>query len=170
MKVLFLLIVVLLIAGAFIAIKTKGLGKTGKAAKGRFVANTLVTANEQGMFWRLVETFPAPEHVVLTQVSFGALLVAKDGASRYSFAQKRADFVVTNKGFKVLAVIELDDASHKGREKEDESRDAMLVQAGYKVLRYAKTPDVEKLRTDMAPPIAKPAETKPPAIKPPALR
>jgi hypothetical protein len=122
-----------------------------RGTKGNFVKRPVATANEQGMFWRLVECFPMPEHIVLTQVSFGALLNAKDGASRYSFSQKRADFVLLDKSFKVIAVIELDDSSHKGREKEDGKRDAMLMQARYNVLRYSKTPDKTKLMTDIKP-------------------
>lgn len=96
-----------------------------KSRSGELGKRKIATANEQGMYWRLIECFPQPEFVVLTQVSFGAMLVAKKGASRYSFSQKRADFVVADKTFKVLAVIELDDASHKGREANDAKRDAM---------------------------------------------
>ncbi len=43
----------------------------------------LATPNEQAMYWRLVAAFSPPEYVVLAQVNFGALLVAKEGASRY---------------------------------------------------------------------------------------
>lgn len=143
---LFLVFLVIAIAAAVAVIARM---PKGKAGKGAFGPRQLVTANEQGMFWRLVSTFPTPEYVVLTQVSFGALLTARGGASRYSFAQKRADFVLTNKSFKVLAVIELDDKSHKGREKDDESRDAMLIEAGYKVLRYTRTPERDRLLSDM---------------------
>lgn len=148
MKIALLLLlafIVIAIAIQLIA-KSKGLGK---AAKGEFVKRAVATTNEQGMFWRLVECFPQPEYVVLTQVSFGALLNARNGASRYSFSQKRADFVLLDKSFKVLAVIELDDNSHKGREDNDMKRDAMLTQAGYKVVRYTRTPDKEKLLADL---------------------
>lgn len=144
---LLLLVGLALIAVAiqFIA-KSKGLGGS---RKGRFTRRPLATANEQGMFWRLVDCFPQPEYVVLTQVSFGSLLNAKDGASRYSFSQKRADFVLADKSFKVIAVIELDDSSHRGNEERDGKRDAMLTQAGYKVLRYTKTPDRQSLIGDI---------------------
>ena len=82
-----------------------------------------------------------PEYLVFTQVSFGALLTAKEGASRMTFAQKRADFVLTDKAFNVLAMVELDDSSHKGNEEKDKARDEMLKAAGYKVLRFASIPD-----------------------------
>jgi hypothetical protein len=147
MKTIWLILLAVLITAliAGVAIKLQG----GKKARGRFGKRALATANEQGMFWRLVECFPQPEHVVLMQVSFGALLTAKEGASRYSFSQKRADFVLTDKSFKVLAVIELDDSSHKGQEDRDAQRDAMLIQAGYKVMRYARIPDAMKLKSDI---------------------
>ena len=146
-----LLVLLGVVVLAFIA-KGFGQGLKGSSKKGSFGPRSIATANEQKMFWRLVSTFAAPEFVVLTQVSFGALLTAKGGASRYSFAQKRADFVLTNKGFKVLAVIELDDSSHKGREGNDAGRDAMLIEAGYKVLRYTGIPEAEKLKADVFPP------------------
>lgn len=140
-------VIALMLVLGVLLLKGKGQGRTKE--KGFFEAKELATANEQGMFWRLVGALPMPEYVVLTQVSFGALLMAKDGASRYSFAQKRADFVVCNKGFKVLAVIELDDSSHKGNEQKDNDRDAMLIEAGYRVLRYKRIPEVAKLRADI---------------------
>lgn len=146
MKIALLIFVAIAIA---VAVAVFAKMSKGNAKKGTFGPRLLATANEQGMFWKLINAFPAPEFIVLTQVSFGALLTARNGASRYSFAQKRADFVLANNGFKVLAIIELDDSSHKGREKEDANRDAMLIEAGYKVLRYTRTPDAEKLLSDV---------------------
>ncbi len=150
MKVdLLLVLVIVLIAGvAFLGARKRS---SGVAQKGTFIKRTVATANEQAMYWRLVSVFPAPEHVVLTQVSFGALLTAKAAAGRYSFSQKIADFVLLDKSFKVLAVIELDDSSHRGREGKDASRDAMLAMAGYKILRYKAIPQPEKLLRDLAP-------------------
>lgn len=150
MKYLVLLFLVLAVVAFFVNQK-KGTATPSSAGekKGTYTAREIATANEQGMFWRLAEAFPMPEYIVLTQVSFGALLAAKGGASRYSFAQKRADFVLTNKGFMVLAVIELDDASHKGKESADAERDAMLMQAGYRVLRYKRIPDTAQLLADL---------------------
>lgn len=154
MKFLVLLFVALAVLAFFVKMKNgRGSSDTSEPSekKGSFAAREIATANEQFMFWRLAEVFPMPEYIVLTQVSFGALLAAKNGASRYSFAQKRADFVLTNKGFKVLAVIELDDASHKGKESADAERDAMLIEAGYKVLRYSRVPDRARLMADLWP-------------------
>lgn len=144
---IFLIFAVIALGIGMQMLKRMAAGK--EKSKGAFEPKQIATINEQGMFWRLVSAFPANEYIVLTQVSFGALLTAKGGASRYSFSQKIADFVLINKGFKVLAIIELDDSSHKGREAKDESRDAMLIEAGYKVLRYTRAPEIEQLRQDI---------------------
>lgn len=121
-----------------------------KPDRGRFESQPPMTRSAQSMFWRLAEAFPAPDFVVLAEVSLGALLVAKGGASRHRFAQKRADFVLLSKNFLVLAIIELDDSSHKGKELRDASRDAMLKSAGYKTFKYRKIPDVERVRADLS--------------------
>lgn len=150
MKSLFwMLVIVLLVGGLAVFLMSQ---QKGRGAKGSFVKKRLTTPNEQAMYWRLVEAFPHPEYIVLVQVSFGALLKAREGASRYSFSQKIADFVVTDKSFTVLAVVELDDSSHRGKEGRDAQRDAMLIEAGYKVLRYPRIPDASKLRSDLVPP------------------
>ncbi len=144
---LLILALVLIVAGALLAARRRS---NSTAQQGVFTKRALATANEQAMYWRLAATFPVPEYVVLTQVSFGALLSAKGGASRYSFSQKIADFVLLDKTFKVLAVIELDDTSHRGREGKDARRDAMLAMARYKILRYKTVPQPEKLVRDLA--------------------
>lgn len=71
-------------------------------------------------------------------------------ASRNKFDRKTADFVLCTKSFDVVAVIELDDASHSGRAKEDSDRDALLTGVGYRVLRFKKTPDVVALQAAVA--------------------
>lgn len=121
----------------------------GKGRRGTFVRRALVTKNEQGMYWRLREYADIAGLTVLAQVSFGALLNAKGGASRYRFSQKIADFVLTDKSFKVVAIIELDDSSHNGKESQDENRDSMLKEAGYRVIRYKRTPDLSQLKKDI---------------------
>ena len=101
------------------------------------------------MFFKLSAAFPQPEFIVLSQVSFSALLTANSRASRNSFDRKTADFVICDASFKVLATIELDDASHKGRTREDAMHDRLLTDAGYRVLRYNQIPDTATLNSDM---------------------
>jgi len=116
---------------------------------GTFAPRQPLSKNEQAMFWRLTAAMPQPEFVVLAEVSFGALLQAKQGASHFSFTQKRADFLVLDKSFTVIAIIELDDASHRGKEAKDQARDVMLTAAGYRVLRYKVIPDTDRIRADL---------------------
>jgi len=108
----------------------------------------LLTEREQAMHNRLTQALP--DLVVLAQVSFSALLTARAYATRNTFDRKTADFVVCDKAFEVLAVIELDDASHKAKAAKDDARDAMLTEAGYRVLRYPNIPDIERVRSDFS--------------------
>lgn len=107
-----------------------------------------LTEREQAMHNRLTQSLP--ELAVLAQVSFSALLTARKYAVRNTFDRKVADFVVCDKAFQVLAIVELDDSSHKKREQQDASRDTLLTDAGYRVLRYANVPNIERLKTDFA--------------------
>jgi len=111
-----------------------------------------LTAREQAMYNRLVQTLP--DLVVLPQVSFGALLTARTRAARSSFSRKIADFVVCDRSFKVVAVVALGDKSSKGRSQRDLDRDALLLQAGYRVLRYPRVPDVGRVEADFDPTLA----------------
>lgn len=96
-----------------------------------------------------------PRQVVgAPQVSFGALLTARSKGARNRFDRKIADFVVCDKAMQVQVVIELDDSSHRGKEVRDAARDKLLQEAGYRVIRYPRIPDVEKVRSDFAPPPA----------------
>ncbi len=137
-----LLAVVLTVVGAVL----KG-GRRGRAS-GQIRARKLLTEREQPMYFRLRQAFP--DDVVLSQVAFSALLTAKDMPTRAKFNRKVADFVVATKAFEVLAVIELDDGSHRDREVQDSKRDALLERAGYRVLRFKQVPDADVLRQALA--------------------
>ena len=102
------------------------------------------------MYTRLVQALP--HLIVMPQVAFSAFLTAKTMATRNTFDRKVADFVVCDPSFTVQAVIELDDSSHRGKEAQDASRDKMLADAGYRVLRYARIPDMDRVQADMGVP------------------
>lgn len=107
----------------------------------------LLTNREQEMF--SVLTTALPECTVLAQVAFSALITADGWQSRNRFNRKVADFVLCSKHLNVIAVIELDDRSHIGREHHDRERDAMLKQAGYTTIRYPRIPTTEEIRRDI---------------------
>lgn len=148
MPVLILLVICAVLAE--LAKKSK-IGKKKEASGIRMLdpikAAVPLTVNEQPMYFRLVEAFP--QYVTLAQVAFSALLSCNDTATRNRFDRKRADFVLCTKAFNVVAVIELDDSSHWGREKEDADRDKLLKDVGYWVLRYKQVPDVAVLQRDI---------------------
>ena len=82
-------------------------------------------------------------------MSFSAILTTKGFYTRSQFNRKIADFVVCDERMNIVAVIELDDSSHRGREQQDAVRDAMLNEAGYPVLRYAQIPQASQISKDM---------------------
>lgn len=102
------------------------------------------------MFNRLKQALPTT--TVSAQVSFGALLAAKSRATRNRFDRKIADFVICDHAYQVLAVVELDDASHRSKTSADSARDLLLTQAGYRVLRYPNIPDIDRVKLDVFPP------------------
>lgn len=146
MKLEWLLIAGLLIVLMVVAAITQK-GGAGSSEKPR--RRWLLTKNEAAMYNRLLQALP--DKVILAQVSFGALLTARSTATRNRFDRKIADFVVCDKALQVLAVIELDDSSHRGKESRDAARDKLLQNAGYRVIRYPRVPDSEKVRADFAP-------------------
>lgn len=116
----------------------------------------VMTAREQQMYHLLQVALP--ECTVLAQVAFSALVTAKGWANRNRFDRKVADFVLCSRQLNVIAVIELDDSSHAGRERQDRERDAMLRLAGYVTLRYATFPTQQALRADVEQLLLKKAE------------
>ncbi len=145
-----LLMLVVVVVLTVTAAALKGAGR--RKASGDIRAKKLLTDREQPMFHRLQQAFP--NDIVLTQVAFSALLTAKDLPTRATFNRKVMDFVVATKAFEIVAVIELDDSSHKGREAHDSKRDSLLERAGYRVLRFKNVPDVDALQIMVRPPVA----------------
>jgi very-short-patch-repair endonuclease len=122
--------------------------RQGRARASVLNARNPLTKHEQPMYFRLREAFP--DDIVLAQVAFSSLVTAKEQAARNTFNRKVADFVLCDKAFQVRAIIELDDSSHKGREAQDGNRDALLTQAGYRVVRFKHVPDIDSVRTKLA--------------------
>lgn len=115
--------------------------------KQRYFPKKVITNFESKMFFRLKEAFP--QHHVLAQVAFSALITNSNLKIRARFNRKVTDFVLLDKNLKVVMIIELDDPSHIGKEVEDAQRDAMLYEAGYRVKRYTDIPNIETLRKDI---------------------
>jgi hypothetical protein len=105
-----------------------------------------LSRNQQTMYWRLTLAFPAPEFVVLAQVGLGSLMTAIGLARTTNYAESRAQFVVLDRSFTVLAIIELVEGSRAERHSPAETH---LQRAGYRVVKYRAVPEKEKLRQDL---------------------
>ena len=86
----------------------------------------------------------------MCQVSFNALVTAKSMQLRAKFNRLYTDFVVLDQELNVLAIVELDDKSHRRPDikEKDIARDQILISAGYTVIRYTKIPTAEQIMLD----------------------
>ncbi|KAA0924793.1 DUF2726 domain-containing protein [Psychrobacter sp. ANT_H56B] len=145
--IVIMVVIVLFVLNAMKGDKSKKEKQTTKSTKTEIKSSHLMTAHEKTMFGELKQS--VPECHIFVQVALGAILWTSSYATRNKFSQKIADFVITDQNFKILAVIELDDKSHNGKEAKDAERDEMLREAGYKVLRYPVMPPKNQLRSDI---------------------
>ncbi|WP_070962899.1 DUF2726 domain-containing protein [Vibrio sonorensis] len=81
----------------------------------------LCTKNEQNLYATLLEILPS-EYVVHCQVSLMALIQPKDFKNNSRTWAKRMDFVITDRESMVLAVIELDDSTHKWKSRQQRDK------------------------------------------------
>jgi len=121
----------------------------------RVVKRAFLTENEKEFLQRLEAAFP--EHRIMAQVSMGALMApdVPGGTAQYlsirgRFAQKVVDYVVLDDALEVVALVELDDRTH--RLEKDAVRDAMTAAAGYVTLRYLsrEKPASQDIRADLS--------------------
>jgi very-short-patch-repair endonuclease len=107
---------------------------------------------EQVLYHRLVQAMP--ECIVLAQVQLSRLLGVKKGANfgawNNRISQKSVDFVVCLKDSTVVAVVELDDATHArdSRRTADANKDKALKSAGVTIVRWdtKSLPNEETIR------------------------
>lgn len=140
---MFLLVIIIL---AILSALKKGESKGGKRKRNPIKGKRIISMNEQPTFMKLREALP--EYIILAQVAFSAFMTAQGYATRNLFNRKVADFVVLDKSFNIVAIVELDDSSHKGKEKFDAERDALIREAGFKVIRYKRTPELAQIHAD----------------------
>ncbi|MBA3476905.1 MAG: DUF2726 domain-containing protein [Lautropia sp.] len=120
----------------------------------RVVKRALLTENEKEFLQRLEAAFP--QYRIMTQVCMGALMAPdmRGGSRDYlsirgRFAQKVVDYVILDDALEVVALVELDDKTH--RLEKDALRDAMTAAAGYVTLRYRsrEKPEPQAIRADL---------------------
>jgi very-short-patch-repair endonuclease len=107
---------------------------------------------EQILYYRLVNALP--ECIVLAQVQLSRILGVKKGRDfgrwHNRICQKSVDFVVCLKDSTVVAVVELDDATHgrASRQKADATKDKALASAEVDIVRWnvRSLPDEAEIR------------------------
>lgn len=125
-----------------------------KPKRPSIVTRQLMGKGEQRLFRMLNEALP--DHFIFPQVSFNALLTHAPhiwgdnyrNAVRRKFHHKYVDFVVCDRVFEVVAVVEYDGSGHDGRA--DAYRDGMLTDAGYRVERFTQTDTPDMIRQRLA--------------------
>src|SRR3989304_7764924 len=114
MSWLILLLVVIAVVVVIVLLKAKTKGGAGDE-EWPFYAKKPLSQPEQVLYFRLTKALP--DAIVLAQVQLSRLLGVKKGNNFQQWHNRinrmSADFVVCNKDSSIVAVIELDDASHE---------------------------------------------------------
>ncbi len=151
-----LLVVVVLIAIAAAALAFYYIQQSKPAARPEvwpFVLKRPLTTPEQVLYFRLLEALP--DQVILAQVQLSRFLEVKNGHDVQAWINRinrmSADFVVCAKDASVLAVIEVDDASHDRsvRRDADARKENALAAAGVRLIRWRATalPDIATIKS-----------------------
>lgn len=156
MKTVFIFVVITLLVLLVIAAIIKS--KTGRTENEEwpYLLKKPLSEVEQKFFLILREAFP--EMIVLAQVGLWGILDVKKGLTKSErtkyenqIARQRLDFVICSQSFEVVAVIELDDASHEraSNKTRDEKKDKALTAAGAKIIRFPvkEMPGAKEVRT-----------------------
>jgi very-short-patch-repair endonuclease len=131
-----------------IAIIIAASAKNKKAGKFKYNPNEtwpfekkkILTATEQKLYFTLCEALP--NHCIFSQVQLSQLIQVKKGNDYKAWFNRinrmSADFVITDKTFNTVAVIELDDKSHEKPERieADKKKDKALASAGIETIRW----------------------------------
>lgn len=105
-----------------------------------YYAKRPLSQPEQVLYFRLVQALP--ERIILAQVQLSRMLGVKKGNKYQAWLNRinrmSVDFVICNKDYSVVAVIELDDKSHQrdDRRAADAKKDRALTSAGITIVRW----------------------------------
>jgi very-short-patch-repair endonuclease len=157
MSSMVLLLVIVVVAIVVLAFLNAGAQGGADDEIWPFYAKKPLSQPEQILYFRLVQALPA--HIVLAQVQLSRLLGVKKGNNYQAWFNRinrmSADFVVCNKDSSIVAIIELDDATHqrKVRQAADAKKDRALASAGIRVLRWQarSLPDIAAIRSTFMP-------------------
>jgi very-short-patch-repair endonuclease len=139
MSWLILLLVVIAVVVAIVVLKAKTQEGTGEE-EWPFYAKKPLTQPEQVLYFRLSKALP--DHIILAQVQLSRFLGVKKGNNFQAWYNRvnrmSADFLVCSKDSSIVAVVELDDASHERRDRQsaDTKKDKAFSSAGIRVVRW----------------------------------
>lgn len=118
------------------------------------IKRKLMTKNERELYERIKEHIP--EVLIFAQVQLSQIVFHPQQGSKEAFYwnnrinRMSVDLLITNTSFETLAVIELDDPSHKreDRKKQDQKKNKVLKDANIKVIRIptGSNPSMDALR------------------------
>ena len=138
------MVVVAIMIGAALAAK-RGKAESGTEAVWPFYVKKPLSMPEQVLYFRLVKALP--QHIVLAQVQLSRILGVRTGNNFGQWHNRinrmSVDYVICGKDLSVVAVIELDDASHQKalRKVADAKKDRALRSANVPIYRFqAKQP------------------------------
>lgn len=139
MSWMILLSAVVAITVALVVLKAKG-QRSGSEELWPFYARKPLSQPEQVLFFRLARALP--DHIILAQVQLSRLIGVRKGSNPLAWSNRinrmSADFVVCKKDWSIVAVIELDDASHQREDRRaaDTRKEKALSSANIRVIRW----------------------------------
>lgn len=156
-SVFLLLVLIVIVIAITVYLKAKSQGGSDGDEIWPFYAKKPLSQPEQVLYFRLIEALP--DHIILAQVQLSRFLGVKKGHNYQSWSNRinrmSADFVLCNKDFSIVAVIELDDTTHQkpDRKTADAKKDKALGVAEVKIIRWqAKAiPNVSEIKAALLP-------------------
>lgn len=109
-------------------------------------ARSILSTNEQMTFLKLRKALP--ECFVLPRVALSALLSSSGLVTRNKINRCCVDFVILDKDFNVISIVEINQPNQNSHPTKINERDTMLMEAGYRVIRYPYSPDLERIISD----------------------
>ena len=97
-------------------------------------AAPVMTGNELTLYWRLKDALP--NHVVIPQLPLAAFIRVTTKKNPYAYFNRfdrlRADFAISDRGGRILAVVEVDGRSHDSpkQQQRDRTKSEVLTKAG----------------------------------------
>lgn len=107
------------------------------------VGKRMMTANMVNLYEKLDKFLP--NHTILSKVSFSAFLYSKDFTTRLTFNRKYADFVILDRNYEIVCIVELDNGTFKRKLTKVQQRIELCKQAGYQVVYFVEQPNMKQI-------------------------